>query len=121
MGSGGAGGIASGGIATNSGTYANGAPTQSPTEAANYGAYAGAGLILSVSNGTVCQLKGPFKVMNFDFGLGPGLDGGVSLALGENGIYQLSITPPITSVGVGVSTSSLHTNTVVKSNSCECQ
>lgn len=120
LGNGSPAGIGSGGIASNAGNYAGGAPQQSPNESGTYGAYIGGGVMISVSNGTPCQLQGPFKVINFDIGIG-GLNGGASIAFNDDGVFQLTITPPLVSDGYGAAMSFLHTNTLVKPIGCTCQ
>jgi RHS repeat-associated protein len=114
-------GTATGGVGTSAGNYTNGVPHQTPGETATYGIYVGAGVVFSASNGSVCQLSGPFKVINVDIGLGPGLDIGGSIALGPNGVYEFNFVPPGTSAGIGMALSFFTTNTAVKPSGCSCQ
>lgn len=102
--------IASGVIATNSGNYAGGTPHQDVKTTGVYGAYVGAGQSFFFSNGTPCDLQGPFKTFNFEFGIGV-LAGSVSLALSNNGVYQITVGNPFASKGVGLAVSANTTNT----------
>jgi RHS repeat-associated protein len=104
--------LASGAVATNSGNYAGGSPHQDVKTTGVYGAYVGGGQSFFFSNGQPCDLQGPFKTFNFNLGIGI-LNGSVSLALGENGVYQISVGNPFASAGIGLSVSSNTTNTKV--------
>jgi hypothetical protein len=104
--------VASGVVATNAGNYAGGSPHQDVKTTGVYGAYVGGGQSFFFSNGQPCDLQGPFKTFNFNLGLGI-LNGSVSLALGENGVYQITVANPFASGDIGLSLSANTTNTKV--------
>ena len=104
--------VASGGAAMNAGNYAGGTPGQNVNTTAVYGAYVGAGQSFSISNGQPCDMQGPFKTFNFQFGIGI-LAGSMSLAVDDHGVYQITVGNPFASKGVGLSVSAHTTNTKV--------
>jgi len=104
--------VASGGIGMNAGNYAGGSPAQNVKTTGVYGAYVGAGQSFFISNGQPCDLQGPFKTFNFEFGIGV-LAGSVSLAVDDNGVYQITVGNPFASKGVGLAVSAYTTNTKV--------
>jgi hypothetical protein len=112
------GGVATGVIATNAGTFATGSPGQDVNTTAVYGAYVGVGQNLFFSNGNPCDLRGPFKTIGFDIGLGI-IAGSATLSLGDNGVYQISVGNPFASKGFGLAMRANTTNTAVAP--CKCQ
>ena len=104
--------VASGVVATNAGNYAGGSPHQDVKTTGVYGAYVGGGQSFFFTNGQPCDLQGPFKTFNFNLGLGI-FNGSVSLALGQNGVYQITVGNPFASAGIGLSVSANTTNTKV--------
>jgi RHS repeat-associated protein len=102
--------VASGAVATNAGNYAGGTPHQDVKTTGVYGAFVGGGASLFVSNGQPCDLQGPFKTLNFNLGIGF-ISWSASLALGENGVYQVTFSP--VGWGLGASVSAYTTNTKV--------
>lgn len=97
-GSGNSGGLfGSGGATAYAGSKIAGAPTQT-SSTFTLGAYAGAGANFFFTNaGSANQLRGPFTTVSVDVGVGVA-NLGVQLSFGS-GIWQLSVTPPLTSVG----------------------
>jgi hypothetical protein len=105
--------VATGGVAGRAGDYAPGFPRQDPNTTGALGDYVGGGVSLLLGNGDPCQLKGPFKTLNVAGGWGP-LSSSASFALGDNGVYVISISSPFGgSFGWGGMVSALTTNTGV--------
>ena len=80
-----------------------------------YGAYAGGGAVVTIGNaGGAGALRGPATTYfaNAGFAL---LDVGVSLSFGQNGTWQLQVTPPVGSYGAGASLGKVTTNTAAVS------
>jgi hypothetical protein len=110
---------ATGVIATNAGNFATGTPGQDVNTTAVYGAYVGVGQSINFSNGDPCDLRGPFKTIGFDIGLGI-ISGSVTLSLGDNGVYQISVGNPFASKGLGLAMRANTTNTAVAPcNDCQ--
>ncbi len=113
-----AGALASGGTAAYALGNAAGAPTQTG-QPFSLGAYAGAGPNITVTNArSVQQLGGPFTTLTLNVGVGP-VKGSVQLSF-ANGIFELSVGPPIPVVapGIGLSVSKVVTNTVTTKTGC---
>jgi hypothetical protein len=99
------------------GSSIRGYPAQSSSTTYTLGAYAGAGASIFVTNAaSVQQLGGPFTTASFNFGVGL-VNIGVQLSFG-GGIWQLAVTPPFASVGVGIAGSVVTTNTKPTNSSC---
>jgi hypothetical protein len=112
------GAAASGAVTAYAGSSVAGAPAQSSTIVTAAGAYAGAGFNVFATNAaSVHQLGGPFTTVTINVGIGPG-NLGVQFSTG-GGIWQVSITPPIISVGWGASFSVVTTNTVTTKSGCK--
>jgi len=111
------GAFASSGATAYAGSRVVGAPTQSSSTVFALGAYAGAGANLFISNAaSVQQLSGPFTTLSVNVGVGVA-NMGVQLSTG-GGIWQLSVTPPIASLGIGFAGSVVTTNTVATHTGC---
>jgi hypothetical protein len=79
--------------------------------------YAGAGANFFFTNaGDSQQLAGPFTTVSINVGYSVA-NLGVQLSFG-GGIWQLSITPPIASVGFGAAGSVIRTNTIATHKGC---
>ena len=106
----------SGGATAYAGSHIAGAPTQTRSTF-SLGAYAGAGANFFFTNaGGAQQLSGPFTTVSINVGVGVA-NLGVQLSFG-GGIYQLSVTPPLASVGIGAAGSVVTTNTVATRAGC---
>lgn len=106
----------SGGATAYAGSNIAGAPTQT-SSTFTLGAYAGAGANFFFTNaGSANQLRGPFTTVSVNVGVGVA-NLGVQLSFG-GGIWQLSITPPLASVGVGAAGSVVTTNTIATHKGC---
>lgn len=108
-------GFATGGVGTSAGNYATGLPgNQSmygkPVTAA-YGAYAGGGVAVNLSNGEPCQLRGPFHTINLDIGFGVDFSG--TIAFSDSGVWQASLGVPGLNWGFGADLNFVNTNTGV--------
>lgn len=112
-----AGAFASGAATAYAGSHVVGAPTQTSNTVFALGAYAGAGANVSVTNAASSQqLAGPFTTVSINLGVGQA-NLGVQVSFGK-GIWQVSVTPPIASVGIGVSGSVVTTNTAATHTGC---
>lgn len=88
-----------------------GVPTQQ-THSAVIGAYIGGGAQFGITDaGSMHSLSGSFSTLSFNIGLGE-LNFGASLSW-SGSIFQLTITAPIVSGGVGVAASYTTTTTKV--------
>lgn len=106
----------SGGSAAYTNSHMTGTPPQT-SSTYSLGAYAGAGASVFFTNaGGVQQLAGPFTTISINVGVGPA-NLGVQLSFG-GGIFQLSITPPLASAGIGAAGSVVTTNTVATHAGC---
>ncbi|HET7103032.1 MAG TPA: RHS repeat-associated core domain-containing protein [Terracidiphilus sp.] len=106
----------SGGAAAYFGSHMAGAPSQTSSSFV-LGGYAGAGASFFFTNaGGVQQLGGPFTTVSVNVGVGIA-NLGVQLSFG-GGIWQLGITPPIASVGIGAAGSVIRTNTITTHAGC---
>jgi RHS repeat-associated protein len=106
----------SGGATAYAGSHIAGAPTQT-SSTFSLGAYVGAGANFFFTNaGGAQQLSGPFTTVSINVGIGVA-NLGVQLSFG-GGIYQLSVTPPLASVGIGAAGSVVTTNTVATHAGC---
>jgi hypothetical protein len=106
------GGSATGAITAFSLSSVVGSPQQTSSTVFSLGAYAGAGVSFYATNaGTVLPLSGPFWTLSINVGYGLA-NLGVQIFRG-NGIWQVSVTPPILSIGIGAAGSVVTTNTVV--------
>ncbi len=107
---------ASGGTAAYAGSHMAGVPSQTSSSFV-LGGYAGAGANFFFTNaGGSQQLAGPFTTVSVNVGIGIA-NLGVQLSFG-GGIWQLSVTPPIASVGYGAAGSVIRTNTVATHAGC---
>ena len=110
--------FASGGTAAYALGYVAGAPTQTG-QPFNLGAYAGAGPNVTFTNArSVQQLGGPFTTWTLNVGFGP-VKGSLQLSY-SNGVWELSVGPPVpyVSPGIGGSLSKVTTNTVNTKTGC---
>ncbi|RWM12892.1 MAG: hypothetical protein EOR72_20465 [Mesorhizobium sp.] len=79
------------------------------------GAYAGAGFSAGITNANSADdLSGLAGTLNANVGLG--VNAGAQIARSNNGIWSASVTPPISSIGQGISASIYPTNTKVRTN-----
>jgi RHS repeat-associated protein len=109
--------VFSAGAATNAGPFVAGLPAQDPKTTGTYGAFAGVGQSFIISNGQPSDLQGPSKTLSFNVGIGPVSMGG-ALSFGANGVYQISISNPFDSPGIGASVSAYTTTTTVCGATC---
>ena len=109
--------VFSGGAATNVGDFVAGSPSQDSKTTGTIGAYAGVGQSFFISNGEPSDLQGPFKTLNVNIGL-VGFSLGGTFSFGDNGVYQISVTNPFDSPGVGAAVSAYTTNTIVCQAEC---
>lgn len=110
------GAFASGGAAAYAGSHMAGAPSQTSSSFV-LGGYAGAGANFFFTNaGGSQQLSGPFTTVSINVGYSVA-NLGVQLSFG-GGIWSLSITPPIASVGFGAAGSVIRTNTIATHKGC---
>jgi RHS repeat-associated protein len=106
----------SGGAAAYAGSHMAGAPSQNSSSYV-LGGYAGAGANFFFTNaGGSQQLAGPFTTVSINVGYSVA-NLGVQLSFG-GGIWSLSITPPIASVGFGAAGSVIRTNTIATHKGC---
>ena len=110
--------VGTAGAATNAGNYVAGTPSQDPKTTQTWGAFAGVGHSLSLSNGEPSDLQGPFKTISFDVGILGWFSLGGTYSFGENGVYQISVTDPFASPGIGFALSAYSTNTEVCGAKC---
>ena len=107
--------VATGGAATSAGNFVQGSPANQSSngqiEAGAYGAFVGGGLTATFSNGEPSDLQGQFKTINVDLGFL--LMQSASISLNHRGIFQISLSVPGLSYGIGASMSFVHTNTAV--------
>jgi hypothetical protein len=93
-----------------------GAPSQTSSSFV-LGGYAGAGASFFFTNaGGAQQLGGPFTTVSINVGVGVA-NLGVQLSFG-GGIWQLGVTPPLASVGIGAAGSVIRTNTITTHAGC---
>lgn len=93
-------------------------PSQASNTTFAFGAYAGAGANIQLTNAASSQqLRGPFTTLSVNVGLGVA-NLGIQFSYG-GGIWQLSITPPLASVGLGIAGSVVTTNTAATPTGCE--
>jgi RHS repeat-associated protein len=112
------GAAASGGVAVYAGSKVAGSPPQGNNVAFVLGGYAGVGPNITFTNAaSVQQTSGPFTTASFNAGLGIA-NLGVQISFG-GGIWQLSITPPLVSVGFGLAGSVITTNTITTQTGCK--
>lgn len=113
------GGFAGGGIAVNAGPVVTGKPAQNGQSLA-VGAYAGAGPNVWISNaGAPEQLSGPFNTLTLNIGAGT-VKFSAQLSYG-NGIWQMSVGPPVPYVSGATpsgSISKVTTKTVTTHSGC---
>jgi len=112
-----AGAFSGGGAATFADSADAGAPQQASTPS-SLGAYAGGGVNVFFTNAqSVQQLAGPFSVLSLNAGI---LLAQASLQYATSGnVWQLSLSVGPMGAGVGVSGSSLTTNTVTTHSGCD--
>jgi len=113
-----AGAAASGGAAAYAGSKVAGVPSQTGSTVFVLGAYAGGGANVNFTNAaSVQQTSGPFTTLSVNVGIGVA-NLGIQFSSG-GGIWQVSITPPIVSVGWGAAASVITTNTVTTKTGCK--
>lgn len=94
-----------------------GTPFQGRGRTVNFGAYAGAGANVFVTNaGSVQQLGGPFKTVSLNVGVGP-IKASLQFSY-ANGIWEASIGPPYVGQSLGASFSALTTTTKTAGGVC---
>jgi hypothetical protein len=99
------------------GSHVVGAPAQSSSTVFSFGAYAGAGANVLLTNGASSQqVSGPFTTVSINVGYSVA-NLGIQVSFGS-GIWEVSITPPVVSVGIGVSGSVVTTNTKATRAGC---
>jgi len=82
-----------------------------------FGAYGGAGIHITVGNGSPALIKGPFKTINANGAFvleAGGFSYSYSGQLGTPSyVWQLTISPPLLGVGFGGEVSAYQTNTCI--------
>ena len=112
-----AGAFASGAATAYAGPHIVGAPTQASSTTFTLGAYAGIGPNVFVTNAASAQqLAGPFTTVSINVGIGVA-NFGAQLSF-AGGIWELSVTPPMVSLGIGAAGSVVTTNTVATHTGC---
>jgi len=111
------GAFTSGAATAYAGSHIVGAPAQTSATTFSLGAYAGIGPNVFVTNAASAQqVAGPFTTVSINVGVG--VDNfGAQLSFG-GGIWQLSVTPPMISLGIGAAGSVVTTNTVATPTGC---
>jgi RHS repeat-associated protein len=111
------GAFASGAATAYAGSHVVGAPTQTSSTVFSLGAYAGAGANVLLTNGASSQqVSGPFTTVSINVGIGVA-NLGVQVSFGS-GIWEVSVTPPVVSVGIGAAGSVVTTNTKATRTGC---
>ena len=106
----------SGGAAAYFGSHTAGAPSQTSSSFV-LGGYAGGGAsFFLTSAGGVKQRGGPLTTGSIKVGVGVA-NLGVQLSFG-GGIWQLGVTPPLASLGIGAAGSVIRTNTITTHAGC---